>query len=109
MAGKDYRPSGSSPGQAPLPLLCRTAAFRLFSGASCERLQSYARAVRIEPALDHYRELLDEYEFLTRHRLYEGRRTPEEAVATLARFCPCGVYNPERARRLLEEARSSQA
>jgi hypothetical protein len=38
----------------------------------------------------------------------EGRRTPEEAVTTLARFCPCGVYNPDRAKRLLEEARSSQ-
>ena len=35
----------------------------------------------------------------------EGRRTTEQAVATLSRFCPCGVYNPARARRLLEEAR----
>ena len=35
----------------------------------------------------------------------EGRRTPQQAVATLARFCPCGVYNPARARRLLQEAR----
>jgi hypothetical protein len=42
-------------------------------------------------------------------RLREGRRTPEQVVATLARFCPCGVYNPARARRLLEEARSQQA
>jgi hypothetical protein len=32
----------------------------------------------------------------------EGRRSPEEAAATLARFCPCGAYNPVRARRLLE-------
>ena len=39
----------------------------------------------------------------------EGRRTPEQAVATLARFCPCGVYNPDRARRLLEEARNHSA
>ncbi len=39
----------------------------------------------------------------------EGRRTPEQAVATLARFCPCGVYNPARARRLLEEARKQTA
>ena len=39
----------------------------------------------------------------------EGRRTPEQAVATLARFCPCGVYNPSRAKRLLEEARTHQA
>ncbi len=38
----------------------------------------------------------------------EGRRTPDQAVLTLARFCPCGVYNPARARRLLEEARTHQ-
>jgi hypothetical protein len=35
----------------------------------------------------------------------EGRRTPEQAVTYLARFCSCGVYNPSRARRILEEAR----
>jgi hypothetical protein len=35
----------------------------------------------------------------------EGRRTPKQAVTTLARFCPCGVYNPARAQRVLEEAR----
>jgi len=34
----------------------------------------------------------------------EGRRTPDQAVATLIRFCPCGVYNPHRAKRLLEAA-----
>jgi len=34
----------------------------------------------------------------------EGRRTPEQAVSTLARFCPCGVYNPDRAKRLLAAA-----
>ncbi len=39
----------------------------------------------------------------------EGRRTTDQAVATLARFCPCGVYNPERAKRLLEDARNHQA
>ena len=39
----------------------------------------------------------------------EGRRTTDQAVATLARFCPCGVYNPERAKRLLEESRKQQA
>jgi hypothetical protein len=38
----------------------------------------------------------------------EGRRTPDQAVLTLARFCPCGVYNPVRARRLLEAARTCQ-
>lgn len=36
----------------------------------------------------------------------EGRRTPEQAVTYLQRFCSCGVFNPSRARRLLEEARS---
>jgi hypothetical protein len=39
----------------------------------------------------------------------EGRRDPEAAATTLARFCPCGVYNPARARRLLEEARDHSA
>ena len=39
----------------------------------------------------------------------EGRRSPEQAVATLARFCPCGVYNPARAQRILEEARTQSA
>ncbi|MBI1897498.1 MAG: hypothetical protein HYZ57_09235 [Acidobacteria bacterium] len=37
----------------------------------------------------------------------EGRRTPEQAVTYLARFCSCGVFNPSRARRILEEARGS--
>ena len=39
----------------------------------------------------------------------EGRRTPDQAVTTLARFCPCGVYNPSRAKRLLEDARTHSA
>lgn len=34
----------------------------------------------------------------------EGRRTTQQAVTTLMRLCPCGVYNPERAKRLIEEA-----
>jgi hypothetical protein len=38
----------------------------------------------------------------------EGRRTPEQAVTYMQRFCSCGVFNPSRARRILEEARSSQ-
>ena len=38
----------------------------------------------------------------------EGRRTTDDAVNTLVRFCPCGVYNPQRARRLLEAARMEQ-
>jgi len=36
----------------------------------------------------------------------EGRRTPEQAVSYLTRFCSCGVFNPARGRRLLEEART---
>ncbi|MBI1792403.1 MAG: hypothetical protein HYR60_33185 [Acidobacteria bacterium] len=35
----------------------------------------------------------------------EGRRTPEQAVTYMARFCSCGVYNPSRAKRILEDAR----
>lgn len=35
----------------------------------------------------------------------EGRRTPDEAVTYMARFCSCGVYNPARAKRILEDAR----
>lgn len=38
----------------------------------------------------------------------EGRRTADQAVATLTRFCPCGVYNPARARRLLLDACKEQ-
>lgn len=39
----------------------------------------------------------------------EGRRSPEQAVTYLSRFCSCGVFNPSRARRILEEARSKNA
>jgi hypothetical protein len=35
----------------------------------------------------------------------EGRRTPQEAVTYMTRFCSCGVFNPVRAQRILEEAR----
>jgi hypothetical protein len=35
----------------------------------------------------------------------EGRRTPDEAVTYLARFCSCGVFNPSRAKRIIEDAR----
>lgn len=38
----------------------------------------------------------------------ENDRTPEEAAAYLACFCPCGAYNRARAKRLLEEARTRQ-
>jgi hypothetical protein len=34
----------------------------------------------------------------------EGRRTPAQAVTYLARFCSCGVYNPSRAKRIVEDA-----
>lgn len=37
----------------------------------------------------------------------EGRRTPEEAACYLSRFCSCGVFNPARAERVLEESRHS--
>lgn len=33
----------------------------------------------------------------------EGRRTPEQAAASLVRFCPCGVYNEQRAVRLIKD------
>ena len=36
----------------------------------------------------------------------EGRRDPREAAVTLARFCPCGAYNPDRAERLLRAGRT---
>jgi len=35
----------------------------------------------------------------------EGRRTPEQAAACLSRFCSCGVFNPCRAVRFLDEER----
>jgi hypothetical protein len=35
----------------------------------------------------------------------EGRRTPQQAVTYMARFCSCGVFNPRRAQRILEEGR----
>jgi hypothetical protein len=35
----------------------------------------------------------------------EGRRTPEEAVTYMTRFCSCGVFNPHRAQRILEDSR----
>lgn len=37
----------------------------------------------------------------------EGRRTPEEAATYMQRFCSCGVFNPARAIRILEESRHS--
>jgi hypothetical protein len=36
----------------------------------------------------------------------EGRRTPEQACNYLARFCSCGVFNPKRAKNILEQSRS---
>jgi hypothetical protein len=39
----------------------------------------------------------------------EGRRTPEQAVTYMARFCSCGVYNPSRARRVLESVQGKKA
>ena len=39
----------------------------------------------------------------------EGRRTPEQAVTYLTRFCSCGVFNPSRACRLLQQAGRGQS
>jgi hypothetical protein len=36
----------------------------------------------------------------------ENRRTPDEAASCMARFCSCGVFNPSRAKRILEDART---
>jgi len=36
----------------------------------------------------------------------EGRRDPKQAATYMARFCTCGVFNPTRAARILEETRS---
>ncbi len=36
----------------------------------------------------------------------EGRRDPREAAVTLARFCPCGAYNPARAEKFLRAGRT---
>jgi hypothetical protein len=35
----------------------------------------------------------------------EGRRTPDQACSYMSRFCSCGIYNPTRAKQILEEAR----
>jgi hypothetical protein len=35
----------------------------------------------------------------------EGRRTSDQAVTYMTRFCSCGVFNPVRAKRILEDAR----
>jgi hypothetical protein len=34
-------------------------------------------------------------------RVRAGRRTPEEAARTLARFCVCSIFNPARAEKIL--------
>jgi hypothetical protein len=35
----------------------------------------------------------------------ENRRTPDQAVAALCRFCSCGIFNTSRAKRIIEDAR----
>ena len=35
----------------------------------------------------------------------EGRTTPQKAAASMQRFCSCGIFNPSRAMRILEDAR----
>jgi hypothetical protein len=37
----------------------------------------------------------------------ENRRSPEQAVTYLSRFCSCGIFNPARAKRILEDARTN--
>jgi hypothetical protein len=37
----------------------------------------------------------------------ENRMKPEAAAASLSRFCSCGIFNPSRARRILEDARKT--
>jgi hypothetical protein len=39
----------------------------------------------------------------------QGRRTPEQASITMARFCTCGIFNPTRACRLLKEAKKGRS
>jgi hypothetical protein len=36
----------------------------------------------------------------------ENRMKPDKAVAALGRFCSCGIFNPARAKRIIEDARS---
>jgi hypothetical protein len=38
----------------------------------------------------------------------ENRRTPQQAAATMARFCTCGIFNLARAIRVLEQARKGE-
>lgn len=52
--------------------------------AQRELARSCARVGQIETALDHYRELLGVYEFLTSHPLYEG--THRDSIRTEAHF-----------------------
>ncbi|CUS44334.1 MAG: hypothetical protein V4610_00435 [Pseudomonadota bacterium] len=35
----------------------------------------------------------------------ENRASPDKVTAALSRFCSCGIFNPVRARRIIEEAR----
>jgi hypothetical protein len=37
----------------------------------------------------------------------ENRMKPDKAAASLGRFCSCGIFNPTRAKRIIEEARTS--
>lgn len=36
----------------------------------------------------------------------ENRMKPDKAVASLGRFCSCGIFNPSRAKRIIEDART---
>ncbi len=39
----------------------------------------------------------------------KGRMTPKQAAVKLAKFCPCGIFNPVRAEKLLAEKIPAQA
>lgn len=39
----------------------------------------------------------------------QGRRTPEQAAESMARFCSCGVFNPARACRLMRSRKGARA
>ena len=38
----------------------------------------------------------------------ENRASPDKATACLSRFCSCGIFNPTRAKRILEDARKGR-
>jgi hypothetical protein len=41
-------------------------------------------------------------------RVRTGRKSPQEAARTLARFCVCSIFNPARAEKILEGSKSGK-